>query len=77
MIPTDNLLPKITGQDATPIILKVNYNGKIHRNELKIMKHLNNSEVPGVSKMIDHGEIFDDNLNLSVKNSHKNWFLAI
>ena len=48
------------------VVLKVNFDPNVHRDELKIMKHLRNAHVAGVSKMIDYGENSCSTHNLSV-----------
>ena len=62
---------------SAKIVLKVNYDKNVHYNELKIMKHLQKEQIPGVSKMIDYGQIKDSSYRLSVQESRKYYFLAM
>lgn len=59
-------------------MLKINFEKNVHENELELMRHLLREQVPGTSKLIDHGEIENINsIRLSVQDASKYYFFAL
>ena len=65
------------GQRREKLIIKINYDKKVHDQELQVMFRLKYHQINGLPEIIDHGEVRNAQASIGVKESKVYYFMAM